>query len=105
MPLPVNPDRVPPLTAISVLVNVVDASDRVKVMAAVWPIPSVATLLVMVIVGAVVSGTIVLTLMLTVLSASAPSVLAFAAASVNTPLATLMTAGAVLLGAGVNRAL
>ncbi len=89
----------------SALVTVVDGSDRVKVMAAVWPTPSVATLLVMAIVGAVVSGTIVLTLMLTVLSASAPSVLAFAAASVKTPLATLMTAGAVLLAVGVNRAL
>ncbi len=105
MPLPANPDRVPPLTAMSALVNVVDASDSVNVMAAVWPALSVATLLVMAIVGAVVSGTTVLTDMLTVLSASAPSALAFAAASVNTPLATLITAGAVLPAAGVNTAL
>ncbi len=58
-------------------------------------------LLVMAMVGAVVSGATVLTLMVSVLSASAPSAFAFAAESVNTPLATLMTAGAVLPAAGV----
>ena len=58
-------------------------------------------LLVIAIAGGVVSGTTVLTLMLTVLSTSAPSVLELAAASLNVALATLIMAGVVLLAVGV----
>ena len=96
-----KPDRVPPLTAIPAAVKVVDASDKVKVRMADWPTAKDAMSLAMAIVGAVVSGTTVFTVMFTVLSLSAPSVLALPAASVNVELATLMTAGIVLLVAGV----
>ncbi len=105
MPLPVKPDKVPPLTAISPLVKVVDASDSVNVMMAVCPVPSAAMLLVMAMVGGVVSSATVFTLTVTVLLASAPSVFALAAASVNMPLATLITPGEVLPAAGMNVAL
>ena len=105
MPLPVNPDRVPPLTAISPDVKFVDASDSVKVRVATWPTPKDAMSLTIAIVGTVVSGTTVFTVILTVLSVSTPSVFTLPAASVNAELATLMTAGVVLPAVGVKMAL
>ena len=101
MPLPVNPESVPPLTVISDAAKVVDASDNVKVRVANWPAPRDAMSLAMAIVGEVVSGTTVFTVMLTVLSLSAPSVFPLPAASVNAELATLITAGVVLFAVGV----
>ena len=96
-----NPDRVPPLTVISLEVKFVEDSDSVKVRVANWPTAKEAISLAMAIVGAVVSVTTVFTVMLTVLSASAPSAFALPEASVNAELATLMTAGVVLLAFGV----
>ena len=79
------------------------ASLSVKVSVAVSSALSAVLSLVMVMVGAVVSvTTTVLTVMLTLLLASAPSVLALPAASVNLPLETLTVAAVVLLAVGVN---
>ena len=87
----------------SVALKSVAAFVSVKPITAVSPASSAVLSLVMVMVGAVVSvTTTVLTVMLTLLLASAPSVLALPAASVNLPLETLTVAAVVLLAVGVN---
>lgn len=93
---------VPPLTVMSVLSKLLEASEGVNVIIAVSPVVKVLSLVVIEIDGGVVSATAVLTVIVTVLSASAPSVFGLLLASVNDPLATEMTPLAVLLAVGVN---
>ena len=93
---------VPPLTVMSVLSKLLEASEGVNVIIAVSPVVKVLSLVVIEIDGDVVSATAVLTVIVTVLSASAPSVFGLLLASVNDPLATEMTPLAVLLAVGVN---
>ena len=94
MPLPSNPLRAPPATVISSTAKFVEASERVKLMLAVSPMPRESTLEVIVTVGAVTSvfTDIVID----------PAALAFPAASVNLPASMLTTPSAMLLSAGVN---
>ena len=73
MPLPLKLLRVPPLTTTSAKVKSVLASDRVKVMSAVWPCRTLVLSLLMAMVGGVVSKVLVANVR--VLLASAPSTL------------------------------
>jgi len=93
---------VPPLTVMSVLSKLLEASESVNGIIAVSPVVKVLSLVVIEIDGGVVSTTAVLTVIVTVLSASVPSVFGLLLASVNDPLATEMTPLAVLLAVGVN---
>ena len=86
----------PPVAVTSSAAKLVEASERVKVMVAVSPALRVETLLEMEIVGRMVS-----TVRVTVLFASAPSLLVLPAASEKVLDATEMTPLVVLLAVGV----
>ena len=96
MPEPEKLERVPPVAVTSPTTKLVEASERVKEMVAVSPALRELTLLVMAIVGRMVS-----TVRVTVLFASAPSLLVLPAASEKVLEATEMTPLVVLLAVGV----
>ena len=93
MPLPLKLESVPPLTVTSLEMKLEDASPSVKEMAAVLPEVKLEVLDETAIVGGVVSTATVLTVMLKVIGVA----LALPAASVKTPLFTLITPLVVLL--------
>ena len=101
MPLPLKLESAPPLTVTSLETKLEDASLSVKEMAAVLPEVKLEVLDEAAMVGGVVSAATVLTVMVTVLLASEPSVLALPAASVNLPLETLTEPAVVLFVSGV----
>ena len=99
VPLPAKLEIVPPETTTSEAVKVVEGSLRVNVKVAVSPASSLDLLVLKEIVGTTVSIEKVAELL-----ASEPSALAFCAASVKTPLATLTTPLTVLFAVGVKTA-
>ena len=100
MPEPAKLLSVPPVAATSAEVKVMEASERVKVIVAVSPALRALTLLEMATVGRMVS-----TVRVTVLLASAPSLLVLPAASLKVPDATEITPLVVLFAVGVKVAL
>ena len=96
MPLPVKLDSVPPETVTSEATKLVDASLRVKVNVAVSPTAKLVLLLDTAMVGGVVSTNV-----FTDIDKDIGTVLAFPAASVNTPLYILTVAVAKMLFVGV----
>ena len=104
VPLPLKLDSVPPETVTSPTAKLDDDSLKVNVMVAVCEADRLVALDETEMVGAVVSAGTVLTVMVTVLLESEPSALTLPAASVKTPLATLITPLVVLLAVGVNKA-
>jgi hypothetical protein len=96
VPLPANPESVPPVTTTSVAVKVDDDLDSVKVMVEVCEPPSDARLEAMATVGATVSMVIGV--------ARPPARLSLPAASVKVAAATEIEPGAVELAVGVKMA-
>ena len=97
-------ESVPPATTTSPLVKLVDDSLKVNVMVLVCDADRLVALVVIAMVGGVVSGNKVSTVMVTLLFASEPSTLTLPAASVKAILATLITPLTLLFAAGVNKA-
>ena len=97
MPLPDKALNVPPETVISPIKKSVEDSLSVNVIVAVSPTSNEAELVVIAIVGV-----IVFTVIVTVLFASAPSILKVPIELLNLLLATLITPLVVLLTVGVN---
>ena len=94
MPEPAKPESVPPATAISAAVKLVDVSLSVNVIVAVCPALSDDALDVIAIVGATVS--------IAMAGESEPAALGLPAASVNAPAATETVPAAVESVVGVN---
>lgn len=94
VPLPVKPERAPPVAVTSPAAKVVDASLSVNVMVAVSPLLSEALLLKIVTVGATVS--------IEMAGERLPAIFPLPAASLNALAATEIVPLAVDVGVGVN---